>query len=146
MAPHNCVHESKHKAYDDVSLSLKSRGSSPALHHGTQDPLWSGLPLSSLLLPPSSTLSASHGSFEESESQRGGNGSYLHTFTFAGASCGLECISSLSSQPTISPLLTVFAWPTPIISHHWFPSFPFSSRSLHRFPRKKMITHPSPKK
>lgn len=56
-------------------------------------------------------------------------GSYLHTFTFAGALWGLKCISFhrplLSS--TISPLLTVFTWPTPIISHHWFqvsPSLP----------------------
>lgn len=67
------------------------------------------------------TLAVSHRSSVDSESQKGDNW-FLPPYFCMGFIYCLESISipSSSDQPLLPPLLTVFAWPLPLTSHHWF--------------------------
>ena len=72
------------------------------------------------------TLAVSHRSSVDSESQKGDNCFLPPHFCMGFIYC-LESISipSSSDQPLLPPLLTVFAWPLPLTSHHWFQVPPF---------------------
>lgn len=93
--------------------------SSSSSWHPRSTTVW---PASTISFPPTTLLHhlvPARGAVKNLNHKKEVTVSYLHTFP--GASCCLECISiSPSSRQTPLTLLTVLAWPTPIISHYRF--------------------------